>query len=130
MRDEGGKKSENGESDYVQMIIYKEVKRSGVGDLIYRNERKERRGRNTYLDRLMTYLKTFCMFYLCLGGVQRIDHKPELSPRSHYIVKTNKKEVTRSLEEENIIMNYRWHSHNIVILMFLDSCLSKPKEVK
>ena len=38
MRDEeGGKKSENGESDYVQMIIY-------------RNERKERRGRNTYLD--------------------------------------------------------------------------------
>ena len=42
MRDEeGGKKSENGESDYVQMIIYKEVKRSGVGDLIYRNERKE-----------------------------------------------------------------------------------------
>ena len=43
-------KSENGESDYIQMIIYKEVKRSGVGDLIYRNERKERRGRNTYLD--------------------------------------------------------------------------------
>ena len=38
------------ESDYVQMIIYKEVKRSGVGDLIYRKERKERKGRNTYLD--------------------------------------------------------------------------------
>ena len=53
------KKSENGKSDYVQMIIYKEVKRSGVGDLIYR---KERRGRNTYLDWLMTYLKTFACF--------------------------------------------------------------------
>ena len=27
MRDEeGGRKSENGESDYVQMIIYKEIK--------------------------------------------------------------------------------------------------------
>ena len=35
------RKSENEESDYVQMIIYKEVKRSGVGDLIYRNKRKE-----------------------------------------------------------------------------------------
>ena len=54
------KKSENGESDYVQMIIYKEVKRNGVGDLIYRNERKERRGRNTYLDWLMTDWSTTC----------------------------------------------------------------------
>ena len=30
------------ESDYVQMIIYKEVKRSGVGDLIYRNEKEKK----------------------------------------------------------------------------------------
>ena len=39
------RKLENEESDYVQMIICKEVKRSGVGrgnvgDLIYRNKRK------------------------------------------------------------------------------------------
>ena len=40
------RKSENEESDYVQMIIYKEVGqkwfgRYGVCDLIYRNKRKE-----------------------------------------------------------------------------------------
>ena len=36
MRDEEGrKKSENGESDYVQMIIYKEVKRSDLEDMVF-----------------------------------------------------------------------------------------------
>jgi len=28
-------KSENGESDYVQMIIYKEVKRSDLEDMVF-----------------------------------------------------------------------------------------------
>ena len=41
----------------------------------------------------------------------RIIHKIELTPHSHYIIKTNKNEMIRNLEEENIIMKYRWHSH-------------------
>ena len=58
----------------------------------------------------MTYLEPLHVLP-CFGGVQRISHRIELSPQSHYIIKTNKNEMIRSLEEENIIMNYRWHSH-------------------
>jgi len=53
----------------------------------------------------------------CLGGVPRIDHKLELNPCAHYIVKHIKNEVMHSLEE-NVFMNYRWFSHSLVILAF------------
>ena len=43
------------------------------------------------------------------GGDQRLTHKIELSPHSHYIIKTNKIEMIE-IEEKNIIMKYRWHS--------------------
>ena len=78
----------------------------------------------------MTYLELLHILP-CFGGDQRITHKIELSPHSHYIIKTNKNKMIRNLEEE-IIMKYRWHSHNIVILMLLDSLASssKTKEVK
>jgi len=62
------------------------------------------------------------MFYLCFGGVQRIDHKLELSPRAHYIVKPSKNEVMRILEEENVFMNYRWLSRSLVILALEFTC--------
>ena len=68
----------------------------------------------------MTYLEPLHVLP-CFGGAQRISHKIELSPHSHYIIKTNKNEMIRGLEEENIIIKYRWHSHNIAILMLLDS---------
>ena len=58
----------------------------------------------------MTYLKTLHVLP-CFGGDQRIIHKIELSPHSHYIIKTNKNEMIRNLEEENIIMKYRRHPH-------------------
>ena len=58
----------------------------------------------------MTYLEPLHVLP-CFGGDQRITHKIELSPHSHYIIKTNKNEMIRNLEEENIIMKYRWHSH-------------------
>ena len=63
-----------------------------------------------------------CMFYLRFGSVQRIDHKLELSPRAHYIIKPSKNEVMRILEEENIFMNYRWLSRSLVILALDFTC--------
>ena len=59
--------------------------------MIYTKEIKEKKERRVkkYLPRLIDDLpENLCMIYLCLGGVQRIDHKPELSPRSHYIIKS------------------------------------------
>jgi len=45
----------------------------------------------------MTYLETFLQVLpFCFGGVQRIDHKLELGPRAHYIVKHMKYEVMRA----------------------------------
>jgi len=58
----------------------------------------------------------------CLGGIQRIDHKLDLSPCAHYIVKHIKNEVMRSLEE-NVFMNYRWFSHSLVILALEFTCM-------
>ena len=58
----------------------------------------------------MTYLEPLHVLPY-FGGVQRITHKIELSPHSHYIIKMNKNEMIRNLEEENIIMKYQWHSH-------------------
>ena len=49
--------------------------------------------------------------FTLLRGDQRITHKIELSPHSHYIIKMNKNEIIRNLEEENNIMKYWWHSH-------------------
>ena len=70
MRDEeGGKNQKTAKATMYKWLFTRKWKGvEEIGDLIYRNERKERRGRNTYLDWLMTYLKTFA-FYLCLGGV-------------------------------------------------------------
>ena len=62
------------------------------------------------------------MFNLCFGGVQRINHKLELSPHAHYIVKPSKNEVMRILEEENIFMNYRWLSRSLVMLALDFTC--------
>ena len=58
----------------------------------------------------MTYLEPLHVLP-CFGGDQRITHKIELSPHSHYIIKMNKNEMIQNLEEENIIMKYRWHSN-------------------
>ena len=58
----------------------------------------------------MTYLEPLHVLPY-FGGFQRIIHKIELSPHSHYIIKTNKNEMIWSFEEENIIMKYRWYSH-------------------
>ena len=57
----------------------------------------------------MTYLEPLHVLPYFRGD-QRITHKIELSPHSHYIIKMNKNEMIRNLEE-NIIMKYRWHSH-------------------
>ena len=80
----------------------------------------------------MTYLETFLQVLpFCFGGVQRIDHKLELGPRAHYIVKHKKNEVMRSLEEENVFMNYRWLSRSLVILALEFTCrLNKSTKVK
>ena len=58
----------------------------------------------------MTYLEPLHVLPF-FEGDQRITHKVELSPHSHYIIKMNKNEMIRNLEEENIIMKYGWHSH-------------------
>ena len=58
----------------------------------------------------MTYIEPLHVLP-CFGGDQRITHKIELSPYSHYIIEMNKNEMIRNLEEENIIMKYRWHSY-------------------
>ena len=58
----------------------------------------------------MTYLKTLHVLSY-FGGDQRITHKIELSPHLHYIIKTDKNEMIRNLEEESIVMKYQWHSH-------------------
>ena len=55
------------------------------------------------------------------GGDQHIIHKIELSPHSHYIIKTNKNEMIQNIEEEIIIMKYRQQTHNKAIQMLLDS---------
>ena len=62
------------------------------------------------------------MFYLCFGGIQRIDHKLELSPRAHYIVTPSENEVMRILEEENVFMDYRWLSRSLVLLALEFTC--------
>ena len=107
-------KSENNKSDYVQMewVEKKEL------EMWWFNLQKWKKGkkRKEYLPRLSDDLPgNRCMFYLCFGGVQRIDHKLELSHRAHYIVKPSKNEVMRILEEENVFMNYRWLSRSLVI---------------
>ena len=66
----------------------------------------------------MTYLGSLVRLP-CFGGDQRIIHKIELSPHSHYIMKTNKNEMIQNLEEEIIIMKYWWQTYNKVILMLL-----------
>ena len=55
-----------------------------------------------------------------IGGDQHIIHKMELSHHSHDIIKTNKNEVIKNLEEEIIIIKYRWQTHNKAILLLLD----------
>ena len=54
----------------------------------------------------MTYLESLHVLPY-FGGDKHITH----SPHSDYIIKTNKNEMIRHLEEDNIIMKYRWHSH-------------------
>ena len=122
MKDEEGGKSENDEKRLCTMK-WKEELEEVV--LMYTKERKEKKGkkRKEYLPRLSDDLPgNRCMFYLCFGGVQRIDHKLELSPRAHYIVKPSKNEVMRILEEENVFMNYRWLSRSLVILALKFTC--------
>ena len=64
------KKNDNEEEEVV--IYTKEIK-----------EKKERKVKK-YLPRLIDdLLGNLCMFYLCFGGVQRMGHRIELSPRSH-----------------------------------------------
>ena len=77
----------------------------------------------------MTYLKPLHVLPY-FGGDQHITHKIELSPHSHYIIKTNKNEMIQNLEEE-IIMKYRWQAHK-AIPMLLDrlDTHQKPKEKK
>ena len=94
--------------------------------MIYTKEIKEKKERKVkkYLPRLIDDLRGNLLQVLpfCFGGVQRIDHKLELSPRAHYIVKHIKNEVMRSLEEENVFMNYRWLSRSLVILALEFTC--------
>ena len=67
----------------------------------------------------------------CLGDDQRIDHKLEPGPCAHYIVKHIKNEVMRSLEVENVFMNYRWLSRSLVILAWSSlACSSTTTEMK
>jgi len=68
--------------------------------VIYTKEIKEKKERRVkkYLPRLIDDLPgNLCMFYLAFGGVQRIDHTIELSPRAHYIIKLSKNELIRIL---------------------------------
>ena len=97
------RKSEN---DYVQMNIYKEVKRSDEGSGCWwsklRNKKmKKEDERSTHLVWLMTYLEPLHILPY-FRGVQRIKHKIELSPHSHYIIKTNKNEMIRILRRSGI----------------------------
>ena len=103
-----------------KMDLNKEIKKSDkrVGRLwcwwsklkVKRKERKLNLKEILTLFRLITYLESFNVLP-CFGGVQRISHKIELSPYPYYIIKMNKNEMIRNLEEENIIMKYRWRSH-------------------
>ena len=54
----------------------------------------------------------------CFGGDQRIIHKIELSAHSYYIIKNA---IIQNLEEEIIIMKYRWQTHNMTIPILLES---------
>ena len=69
--------NESKKNDLKEVVIYtKEIK-----------EKKERKVK--YLPSLIDDLPgNLCMFYLAFGGVQRIGHKIELSPCSHYIIKS------------------------------------------
>ena len=73
--------------DLEDVVIYtKEIK-----------EKKERRVKKYLPSSIDDLPGNLCMFYLAFGGVQRIGHKIELSPRSHYIIKPSKNEVIRIL---------------------------------
>ena len=85
------------ERDYVQMNRKRNDLEEGV---IYTKEIKEKKERRVkkYLPRLIDDLpENLCMFYLAFGGVQRIDHTIELSPRAHYFIKLSKNELIRIL---------------------------------
>ena len=101
----------------VVLVIYTKIKRKPK--------------RKTYPLWLMTYLEPLHVLP-CFGGDQRITHKIELSPLSHYIIKTNKNEMIQNLEEENIIMKYQWHSykHDYIDARGSLGHSSKPKEKK
>ena len=81
---------------------------------------KKRKYLPSLIDDLPGNLLQVLPFYF--GSVQRIDHKLELGPRAHYIVKHIKNEVMRSLEKENVFMNYRWLSRSLVILALEFTC--------
>ena len=73
--------SKKNDNDLEEVVIYtKEIKE--------KKERKVKKIKNYLPSLIVDLLGNLCMFYLCFGGIQRIDHKPELSPRSHYIIKS------------------------------------------
>ena len=83
------KKVEKLENDKKRLCTHgvEEKERVGSGDIIYRNEKEKKR--KEYLPRVSDDLLGNLLQVLpfCFGGIQRIDHKLELSPRAHYIVK-------------------------------------------
>ena len=91
------KKVEKSENDKKRLctngVSGKERVGRGIVVIIYRNEKEKKMKK--YLPRLSDDLPRNLLQVLpfCFRGVQRIDHKLELSPRAHYIVKHIKNEV-------------------------------------
>ena len=124
-------KSENNKSDYVQWSEWRRKSWKRWWYILQKWEKEKKR--KEYLSSLIDDLPGNLLQVLpfCFGGVQRIDHKLELSPHAHYIVKHIKNEVMQSLEEENVFMNYRWLSRSLVILALEFTCkLNKNKQGK
>ena len=112
------------------MNLYKEIKKSNkrVGRLwcwcsklkVEKKERKLNLKETLTFFQLMTFLEPLHVSPYFRGD-HRIIHKIELSPHSHYIIMTNKNEMIQNIEEEIIIIKYRWHTHNKAIPVLLDS---------
>ena len=97
------------ESDYVQMSWKERFGRSGVGDLIYRNKRKE-----IQIITCLLFTKSLPWILATMlpwiGGNQRIVHKSRFLVSSTLHHQDNSSMKWYRETHNSIVMSYRWHS--------------------
>ena len=123
MKDEEGEKIRKQWSEYVQMKWRKKSwKRWWYNLQKWEKGKKRKEYLPSLIDDLPGNLLQVLPFYF--GGVQRIDHKLELGPRAHYIVKYIKNEVIRILRRRTSSWSIVGTHKGFCILILL-YCLQK-----